>query len=118
MFYSRTDLACEAIPTRLTQGDFGGITIDTRSKDRIEIIEVNVLNELGARVIKRDIGKYVTICCGRAWLYEKEFIREIEKAVSFFLYYHWKHNLCTYNQAFCSSFRNCSWRNYRYCSYY
>lgn len=82
MFYSRTDLACEAIPKKLKQGDFGGVRIETRNHQGIEAIEVNIINEFGANAVKRDIGKYVTICCGRAWLYEKEFIRDLESVIS------------------------------------
>ncbi len=82
MFYSRTDLACEAIPKNLKQGDFGGVRIETRNHLGIEAIEVNIINELGATAIKRDVGKYVTIYCGRVWLYEKEFIRDLEITLS------------------------------------
>lgn len=82
MFYSRTDLACESIPTKIKQEDFGSVKIETRKYLGIEIIEVNIINELGKQVTKRDIGKYVTICGGRVWLYENEFIRDLEKAIS------------------------------------
>ena len=82
MFYSRTDLACEAIPKNLKQGDFGGVKIETRNHGGIEAVELNIINELGASIIKRSIGKYITIYCGRVWLYEKEFIIDLEKIIS------------------------------------
>lgn len=82
MFYSRTDLACEAIPKSLKHGDFGGVKIETKSYNGIEAIEVNVIDEFGANATKRSIGKYVTIYSGRVWLYENEFIIDLESLIA------------------------------------
>lgn len=82
MFFSRTDLACDSIPKNLKCGDFGGVRLESKQTSGVEIIKMSIITEQGAKITKRPIGEYTTIYCGRAWLYEQEYVKEIEGVLS------------------------------------
>ncbi len=79
--YARTDLACESVPSGIKKGVFDGVGIDLDTCDGVEVIKTEVLNEKGEAKTGRKKGKYITLCCGKVWMYGEEEISKIRHVI-------------------------------------
>lgn len=80
--YQRTDLACESTPCGIRQGIKDGVRIEISSYDDFEIIETEVLDDLGERTTGRKKGKYLTLCLGKVWMYDDETLLKLKHVLS------------------------------------
>ena len=68
MLYERTDMASELVSQSLSKE---GISIKTYESDIFIISDINV-NDKGAKALKRDEGRYVTVNFGSIWLFNED----------------------------------------------
>lgn len=80
----RTDLAIEAreIFGKGDKGDIPGVKVDIERKEDITITRVNVEEELGARIMGKAKGNYITIEVPRLKDNDKDLQEEVSKALA------------------------------------
>jgi spore protease len=78
--YLRTDLACESelIP-KMIPGS--GAVYEEHETGGIKVATLTVENEEGERLSGRPIGKYITIFCGRNWIYSEDLRESLIEAL-------------------------------------
>lgn len=60
----RTDLACERFDIYKKKNNLSsveGIKVESIREDKLNVVTVDVLNEIGSKNINKEIGKYITI---------------------------------------------------------
>lgn len=78
--YVRTDMALEACPKE-ENGAYRGITAREYEKGGVRVTEISVLNEEGASILHKPIGRYLTFSVGKIWLLFDEERNTIAKAI-------------------------------------
>lgn len=65
--YVRTDMALEACPKE-ENGAYRGISAREYERSGVPVTEISVLNEEGASLLRKPIGRYLTFSVGKIWL--------------------------------------------------
>lgn len=78
--YVRTDMALEACPKEEI-GTYRGISAREYEKSGVPITEISVLNEEGASILHKPIGRYLTFSVGKIWFLGDEQINSIANAI-------------------------------------
>ncbi len=78
--YYRTDLACESISASKSTEEKAGSTLGVEYKEKkrgkTTVSELCISTDEGAEITGRKKGRYITISCGKIWLWSDEKIDE------------------------------------------
>ncbi len=77
----RTDLAIELRNTS-ESGENEGVIYNENSENGVKYAEMSITNEKGARSIGKDIGRYVTVMCGKPWLVSDNTVEGAAKLIA------------------------------------
>ncbi len=80
-FEKRTDLALESAPNSACEKDNEDYEIINFSSHGIDCVKAVIKTSKGEKICKRKIGTYITIICGRVWLYEKGIYNDVKTAL-------------------------------------
>lgn len=80
-FLKRTDLAVESAPFNTSVANNNDYEITNFSSYGIDCIKVVIKTTEGEKICKRKIGTYITIICGKVWIYEESVCNNVKLAI-------------------------------------